>query len=168
MPPRFTFRLQRLLDQRISNEKRQQIELVRRRGVVAAEQRKLQELKDREQMILRRMTPGQGEVLNIQERTQCEYWLEQTMKEQVAQEGVLQQAMQAVREQELTVQKAGQDVKVLEKLKEKQREDFRVEQLRIEQYFLDDVANQQFIRRERQDAERAAAAEARAALEVAE
>jgi flagellar biosynthesis chaperone FliJ len=78
--------------------------------------------------------------------------IDESMKEQVSQQGRIAQAESAVVEQLQVVKQRGIDVKALEKLQEKQREEHRLDQLREEGLFMDDLAGQGFLRRRKQTA----------------
>jgi flagellar export protein FliJ len=147
----FKFRLERLLDVRVMREKQAQQELqARRQQVVAEEQRMTQmqqeELRHREEQ---KQPFARGD--DLYQFQMRRYFLEQaideSMKDQVTQQGRIAQAEAAVVEQQQVVKQRGIDVKALEKLQEKQREEHRLEQLREEGLFLDDLAGQGFLRR---------------------
>jgi flagellar export protein FliJ len=161
----FRFRLERLLDVRIMREKQAQQELQVRRHKVTAEEQRLVEMQG-EEIRLRdeqKQPFGRGDDLyQFQMRRHfLEKAIEENVKEQGTQHGRIEQAKAAVVEQLEVVKQAGIDVKALEKLKDKQREEHRVEQLREEGLFMDDLAGQGFLRR-RKHAELVAAEEAAA------
>lgn len=168
----FRFRLERLLDVRVMREKQAQQELqARRQQVVAEEQRLVQmqqeELRLREEQKLP-LQPGEDLYQFQMRRHFLEKSIEQNVQGQTSQHGRIQQAKDAVVQQQQVVKQCGIDVKALEKLKEKQREEHRLDQLREEGLFMDDLAGQGFLRRQKQaqlvEAEEAAA---RAAKETA-
>lgn len=142
----FTFRLQKLLDIRVTREKLAQQELIVRQMKLRQELDKLEQLHQRERELIARMTPQPGEMINVDERWMCERYIKVVRKDQEMQQLNVDAAEKRVVEQEAVVTQARIDVKVLEKLKEKQREEFHAEMLREEAYFLDDISSQQFIR----------------------
>ena len=147
----FRFRLERLLDVRVMREKQAQQELQARRQQVLNEEQRLQEMQQ-EELRLReeQKAPFQrGEDLyQFQMRRHfLEKAIDENVKEQTNQHGRIQQAKDAVVQQLEVVKQRGIDVKALEKLKEKQREEHRLEQLREEGLFMDDLAGQGFLRR---------------------
>ena len=164
----FKFRLERLLDVRVMREKQAQQELqARRQQVVAEEQRLVQMQGEEVRLREEQKAPLErgGDLYQFQMRR---HFLEKAIVENVqgqeAQHGRIQQAKDAVVEQQEVVKQRGIDVKALEKLKEKQREEHRLEQLREEGLFMDDLAGQGFLRRRNRDA--MVAAEEAAAREI--
>lgn len=147
----FRFRLERLLDVRIMREKQAQQELQARRQQVVAEEQRLVEMQS-EEIRLREEQKAPlergGDLYQFQMRR---HFLEKAIVENVQgqeqQQGRIQQAKDAVVQQQDVVKQRGIDVKALEKLKEKQREEHRLEQLREEGLFMDDLAGQGFLRR---------------------
>lgn len=158
----FRFRLERLLDVRIMREKQAQQELQARRLQAQAEEQRLVDLQHREQQLReeQRAPFRRGEDLHEfqMRRHFLERAINESLQEQERQRGRIATAHQRVAEQIQVVTQAGIDVKALEKLKEKQREEHRIDQLREEGLFLDDLAGQGFLRR-RALAERIAAEE---------
>ena len=156
----FKFRLERLLDVRIMREKQAQQELQARRHQVVAEEQRLVQMQSSElQLREEQKVPfGRGDDLyQFQMRRHfLEKAIDANVAEQTNQHGRIQQAKDAVVQQLEIVKQCGIDVKALEKLKEKQREEHRVEQLREEGLFLDDLAGQGFLRRRVQAAHIAA------------
>lgn len=149
----FRFRLERLLDVRIMREKQAQQELQARRQQVLNEEQRLVEMQG-EEMRLRteqKLPYQRGEDLYQFEmrRHFLEKAIDENVKEQTTQHGRIQQAKDAVVQQLEVVKQRGIDVKALEKLKEKQREEHRLEQLREEGLFMDDLAGQGYLRRQK-------------------
>ena len=159
----FKFRLERLLDVRLMREKMAQQELQARRQQVIAEEQRLQQMQaDEIRLREEQKEPFRkgDDLYEFQMRRHfLEKSIEENVKEQGAQHGRIEQAKAAVVEQQEVVKQKGIEVKALEKLKEKQREEHRLDQLREEGLFMDDLAGQGFLRR-RKHAERVAAEEA--------
>lgn len=157
----FKFRMQRLLDVRVMREQLAQSELLRLRQVLAAEQQKLEQIKAEEQRLRAEQALPFAKGDDLVEYVHRREWLEKAIKanveqEQPAQHGAIRSAEQAVSDQQDVVKQRGIEVKALEKVKEKQREEHRVEQLREEGLFMDDLAGQGFLRRRTQRARIAA------------
>lgn len=152
----FKFRMQRLLDVRVMREQMAQSELLRLRQEVLREQRKLEAMRVEEQ----RMRTEQARPLergeDLMEFAAKRDWLEKSIKangqEQVQQQGAIQKAERAVSDQQDVVKQRGIEVKALEKVREKQREEHRLDQLREEGLYMDDLAGQGFLRRRSQAA----------------
>ncbi len=165
----FRFRLERLLDVRVMREKQAQQELQARRQQVAAEEQRLVEMQgDEIRLREEQKQPLErgGDLYQFQMRRHfLEKSIVENVQEQEQQHGRIQQAKDAVIEQQEVVKQRGIDVKALEKLKEKQREEHRLEQLREEGLFMDDLAGQGFLRRRTKAA--MVAAEEAAAREAA-
>ncbi|MCW2922561.1 MAG: Flagellar FliJ protein [Thermoleophilia bacterium] len=150
-------------------EKQAQQELQARRQQVMAEEHRLVEMQHEEVQLREEqklpLARG-GDLYQFQMRR---HFLEKAIVENVQgqeqQHGRIQQAKDAVVQQQDVVKQRGIDVKALEKLKEKQREEHRLEQLREEGLFMDDLAGQGFLRRKNIAA--MVAAEEAAAREVA-
>lgn len=147
----FKFRLERLLDVRVMREKQAQQELQARRQQVVAEEQRLQQMQGEELRLReeqKQPLERGGDLYQFQMRR---HFLEKSIVDNVqgqeAQHGRIQQAKDAVVQQQDVVKQRGIDVKALEKLKEKQREEHRLEQLREEGLFMDDLAGQGFLRR---------------------
>jgi len=161
----FKFRLARLLDVRVMREKQAQQELQARRQQVVAEQQRLVDMRTEEQRLReeQRVPYQRGE--DLDQFQMRRHFMEKAIKENVAgqdtQEDRIRDAERRVVEQVQVVTQRGIEVKALEKLQEKQREEHRLEQLREEGLFLDDLAGQGFLRRRTQramiDAEETAA-----------
>jgi flagellar export protein FliJ len=147
----FRFRLQRLLDVRIMREKQAQSELQARRQQVLVEEQKLAQLHAEEaQLREQQARPFQrGDDLPefAMRRTFLEGAIKAKVQEQDAQHGRIQTAKQAVLVQQDVVKQCGIDVKALEKLRDKLREEHRLDQLREEGLYMDDLAGQGFLRR---------------------
>lgn len=147
----FRFRLERLLDVRIMREKQAQQELQARRQQVAAEEQRLAEMQEEEIRLREEQKEPfrRGDDLyQFQMRRHfLERAIEDSVKDQTTQHGRVQQAKDAVLAQQEVVKQRGIEVKALEKLQDKQREEHRLEQLREEGLFLDDLAGQGFLRR---------------------
>ncbi|MCW2923295.1 MAG: Flagellar FliJ protein [Thermoleophilia bacterium] len=164
----FRFRLRRLLDVRVMREKQAQQELQARRQQVVAEEQRLREMQA-EEVDLREQQRAPlergGDLYQFEMRR---HFLEKAIKDNVAGQGTQQtrirDAERRVLEQVEVVKQRGIEVKALEKLEEKQREEHRVEQLREEGLFMDDLAGQGFLRRRTRDAR--VAAEDQAAREA--
>jgi flagellar export protein FliJ len=143
--------LQRLLDVRIMREKQAQHELQARRQQVVAEEQRLVEMQAEEvRLRAEQNVPLErgGDLYQFQMRRHfLEVSIKENVQEQGTQHGRIESAKQAVVEQAGVVRQCGIDVKALEKLQEKQREEHRLEQLREEGLFLDDLAGQGFLRR---------------------
>lgn len=152
----FRFRLQRLLDVREMREKQAQMELQSRRLIVEEEQQQLVALQDREVELHAEQRAPLERGGDLHEFAMRRHFLEGEIKdivqEQVQQQGRIQKAEQAVVEQTEIVKQCGIDVKALEKLRDKQREEHRLDQLREEGLFMDDLAGQGFLRRRTQRA----------------
>lgn len=152
----FRFRLERLLDVRIMREKQAQQELQARRQQVVAEEARLVEMQGEEQRLRheqKQPLERGGDLYQFQMRRHfLEKAIVESMQSQDQQRGRIEQAKQAVVEQQGVVKQRGIDVKALEKLKEKQREEHRLDQLREEGLFMDDLAGQGFLRRQKQQA----------------
>lgn len=152
----FRFRLERLLDVRVMREKQAQQELQARRQQVLAEEQRLLQIQAEELNLRDQQKQPFQRGDDLYEFQMRRHFLEQAIdanvKEQSAQHGRIQQAKAAVVEQQEVVKQRGVDVKALEKLKEKQREEHRLEQLREEGLFMDDLAGQGFLRRQKQAA----------------
>jgi flagellar export protein FliJ len=161
----FRFRLERLLDVRIMREKQAQQELLARRQQVVAEQQRLEQMQGDEIRLRNEQKEPFRKGDDLYEFQMRRHFLEKAIednvKEQTAQHGRIEQAKAAVLEQQEVVKQKGIEVKALEKLKEKQREEHRLDQLREEGLFMDDLAGQGFLRR-RKHAERVAVEEAAA------
>jgi flagellar export protein FliJ len=147
----FKFRLERLLDVRVMREKQAQQELQARRLQVTAEEQRLVQMQG-EEIRLRdeQKEPFKrgDDLYQFQMRRHfLEKAIDEKVAEQVSQHGRIQQAKDAVIEQMDVVKQRGIDVKALDKLKEKQKEEHRLEQLREEGLFMDDLAGQGFLRR---------------------
>lgn len=142
----FTFRLQKLLNYRETLEKMARLKLAEAEHRLRVENEKMQELIDEENRAIAEITPRKGQIVDPLKRISTEGWLVEHRKRQTMQQWNIDEAQQAVVAAEAAHKKSMQDIKVLEKLREKQREEFRLEQLREEQIFLDDLASQQFIR----------------------
>lgn len=147
----FRFRLERLLDVRIMREKQAQQELQARRQQVVAEEQRLATMQQEEQRLRAEQKEPFRRGDDLYQFQMRRHFLEKAIEEsvdaQATQRGRIEQAKQAVVEQQEVVKQRGIDVKALEKLKEKQREEHRLEQLREEGLFLDDLAGQGFLRR---------------------
>ncbi|MBC7459959.1 MAG: flagellar FliJ family protein [Thermoleophilia bacterium] len=147
----FTFRLQRLLDVRVMWEQQAQSELQVRRQQVVNEQHQLVVLEGRELELREEQRQPLQRGGDLDEFHLKRHFLEQSIKEnaqgQVQQQGRIAQAEQRVIEQVEVVKQRGIDVKAIEKLRENQREEHRLDQLREEGLFLDDLAGQGFLRR---------------------
>jgi flagellar export protein FliJ len=147
----FKFRLERLLDVRIMREKQAQQELLARRQQVVAEEQRLLQMQAHEVDLRQQQKEPFKRGDDLYEFQMRRHFLEQAIdecvKEQTTQHGRIEQAKQAVVEQLEVVKQRGIDVKALEKLKEKQKEEHRLEQLREEGLFMDDLAGQGFLRR---------------------
>ncbi len=152
----FRFRLERLLDVRVMREKQAQQELQARRQQVVTEEQRLVEMQGEEQRLRQEQKQPLergGDLYQFQMRRHfLEKAIVDSMQSQDQQRGRIEQAKQAVVEQQDVVKQRGIDVKALEKLKEKQREEHRLEQLREEGLFMDDLAGQGFLRRQKQAA----------------
>jgi flagellar FliJ protein len=146
----FRFRLERLLDIRIMREKQARQELLARQAQLAVEEQRLEVLNAEAAALQERMTPRAGEVVDFDEIRLCSWALKAKEAEQEEQRQRIAAAHQRVLEQQDVVRERGIEVKALEKLKEKQREEFNQELLAEQAVFLDDLASQQFIRREAQ------------------
>lgn len=159
----FTFRLQRLLDVRVMREQLAQQELVRLRQEAANEEQRLRDMQQAElDLRTEQKQPfSRGDDLyQFQMRRQfLEQAIKDNVQEQGAQQGVIARAHQAVADQQDVLKQKGIEVKALEKMREKQREEHRLDQLREEGLFMDDLAGQGFLRR-RVQAARIAAEEA--------
>lgn len=148
--------MQRLLDVRIMREQMAQSELLRLRQEVVKEQQKLEAMRGEEA----RMRAEQARPLergeDLFEFAAKRDWLEKAIKEngqqQTQQQGVIQKAERACVDQQDVVKQRGIEVKALEKVREKQREEHRIDQLREEGLFMDDLAGQGFLRRRSQAA----------------
>lgn len=168
----FKFRLKRLLDVRIMREQLAQQELVTRRGVVLAEEQKLRDMQQAETDLRdeQRVPFGRGD--DLHQFQMRRHFLEQAIKDnvqgQTQQHDAIKRAQQAVVDQQDVVRQRGIEVKALEKMQEKQREEHRLDQLREEGLFMDDLAGQGFLRRRtiatRVEAEEAMAREEAAAM----
>jgi flagellar export protein FliJ len=147
----FKFRLQRLLDVRIMREQQAQQELLARRHRVTVEERRLLAMKqEQDRLTDEQNRPFQrGDDLQdfANKRVYLEHALNENVAEQRSQEQRIVEAEQRVIEQQEVLKQCGIDVKALEKLRDKQREEHRLEQLREEGLFLDDLAGQGFLRR---------------------
>ena len=152
----FKFRLERLLDVRIMREKQAQQELQARRQQVVAEEQRLVEMQQAELQLREDQKAPFRRGDDLYQFEMRRHFLEQAIKdnvqEQTAQHGRIQAAKDAVVAQMDVVRQCGIDVKALEKLKEKQREEHRLDQLREEGLFMDDLAGQGFLRRKKQQA----------------
>jgi flagellar export protein FliJ len=135
-------------------EKQAQQELqARRQQVISEEQRLVQMQAEEVRLREEQKQPFQrgDDLYEFQMRRHfLEGAIKESMQEQVSQEGRIQQAKDAVVQQQEVVKQRGIDVKALDKLKEKQREEHRLEQLREEGLFMDDLAGQGFLRRRNQ------------------
>lgn len=144
-------------------EKQAQQELQARRQQVIAEEQRLVQMQAHEVDLRRQQQEPFKRGDDLYEFQMRRHFLEQAIdeskKEQVEQQGRIQQAEQAVVDQQQVVKQRGIDVKALDKLKEKQREEHRLDQLREEGLFMDDLAGQGFLRR-RKHAELVASEEA--------
>lgn len=159
----FRFRMQRLLDVRVMREKLAQSELLRLRQVAEAERQKLVVMQQQEQQLraeqARPLERGEDLQAWAMKRVFLEKDIDAKVQEQTQQQGAIQRADQAVVAQTEVVKQRGIDVKALEKVRENQREVHRVDQLREEGLFMDDLAGQGFLRRRTKD-ERIAAEDA--------
>ena len=158
----FRFRLERLLDVRIMREKQAQQELQARRQQVIAEEQRLEQMQQDElRLRTEQKAPFQrgDDLYQFQMRRHfLEKAIDDNVKEQTSQHGRIEQAKAAVVQQQEVVKQRGIEVKALEKLKDKQRDEHRLDQLREEGLFMDDLAGQGFLRR-RKHAELVAAEE---------
>jgi len=163
----FKFRLQRLLDVRVMREKIAQGELQVRRQQVVNEQQKLVRLQQEEVQLREDQRQPLERGGDLHEFEMKRHFLELAIKakgqEQVQQQGRIAEAERAVVQQQEVVKQAGIDVKALEKVKENQREEHRLDQLREEGLFMDDLAGQGFLRRRKHGEIVAAEEAARAA-----
>jgi flagellar FliJ protein len=152
----FRFRLERLLDVRVMREKQAQQELQARRQQVIAEEQRLEQMRVDEQRLRAEQKEPFRRGDDLYEFQMRRHFLEGAIKENVQEQGNqqtrIQQAQAAVVQQQEVVKQRGIDVKALDKLKEKQREEHRLEQLREEGLFMDDLAGQGFLRRRKQAA----------------
>jgi flagellar protein FliJ len=156
----FKFRLERLLDVRVMREKQAQQELQARRQQVVAEEQRLVQMQQHEISLREQQKEPFRRGDDLYEFQMRRHFLEQAInenvQEQTNQHGRIEQARQAVVEQQDVVRQRGIDVKALEKLKDKQKEEHRLDQLREEGLFMDDLAGQGFLRRRTQAARIAA------------
>lgn len=156
----FRFRLQRLLDVREMREKQAQQELQARRLQVTAEEQRLAQMQQTELDLRAEQAQPFGRGDDLYQFEMRRHFLEQAIKdnvqEQATQHGRIEDAKRRVVEQQEVVKQRGIEVKALEKLREKQREEHRLDQLREEGLFLDDLAGQGFLRRRSQAAQIAA------------
>jgi flagellar export protein FliJ len=152
----FRFRLERLLDVRVMREKQAQQELQARRQQVVAEEQRLVQMQGEESRLREQQKEPFRRGDDLYQFQMRRHFLEEAIKQsvqdQTAQHGRIQEAKNRVVEQQQVVKQAGIDVKALEKLKEKQREEHRLDQLREEGLFMDDLAGQGFLRRRTQEA----------------
>lgn len=150
----FTFRLQRLLEIREMREKAAQQELIVLRHRLQDEQQKLVQLQADERRLHDSLTMPVGRVGDLQKLQNQREWTERAIKEnqqaQRDQQRAISAAEAAVVAQQEVVKQRGIEVKALDKLRDKQREEHRIEQLREEGLFLDDLAGQGFLRRRQQ------------------
>lgn len=150
----FTFRLQRLLEIREMREKAAQQELIVLRHKLQDEEVALTQLIAEGVRLHDSLTMPVGRVGNLQQLQNERDWTERAIKDnaqaQVNQKRVIVDAENAVAAQQEVVKQRGIEVKALDKLREKQREEHRIEQLREEGLFLDDLAGQGFLRRRTQ------------------
>jgi flagellar export protein FliJ len=150
----FRFRLERLLDVRVMREKQAQQELQARRQQVIAEEQRLGQMRVEEQRLRAEQKQPFQRGDDLYEFQMRRHFLEGAIKENVQEQGNqhtrIDQAKAAVVQQQEVVKQRGIDVKALEKLKEKQREEHRLDQLREEGLFMDDLAGQGFLRRRKQ------------------
>jgi flagellar export protein FliJ len=148
--------LQRLLDVREMREKQAQQELQARRMRVITEQQQLAAMQAREVELRDEQKAPLERGADLHEFAMRRHFLEISIKENVQEQGQqktrIQNAERAVVEQMDVVKQRGVDVKALEKLREKQREEHRLDQLREEGLFMDDLAGQGFLRRRTQRA----------------
>ena len=132
-------------------EKQAQQELQARRQQVVAEEQRMVEMQQEELRLREEQKQPFSRGDDLYQFQMRRHFLEQaidaSMSEQVSQQSRIAQAEAAVVAQLQEVKQRGIDVKALEKLKEKQREEHRLEQLREEGLFLDDLAGQGFLRR---------------------
>lgn len=135
-------------------EKQAQQELVVLRGKLATEEAALERLVAEEAALAERLVTIPGQALDLQDRLFTENAIQRKRQEQRDQQGRIDQAGQAVRDQQAVVTQRGVEVKALEKLREKQVEEHRLDQLREEGIFLDDLAGQGFLRRRTQERQR--------------
>lgn len=153
----FKFRLKRLLDVRLMREQQEQQKLITFRQKVVEEQQRLVQMQQVEQRLRTEQNQPLQRGDDIHEFVNKRAWYEKEIKEnmqqQQAQQGNIQQAEQAVLVQQQVVKQAGIDVKALEKVEDKQREEHRIDQLREEGLFMDDLAGQGFLRRKKQEEE---------------
>jgi flagellar export protein FliJ len=156
----FRFRLSRLLDVRVMREKQAQQELLARRQQVTIEEQRLAKLEAEEQQLRadQRVPFQRGEDLYRFEmrRHFLEQAIKQSLTDQTAQKQRISDAQARVLEQIEVVKQRGIEVKALEKLETKQREEHRLDQLREEGLFMDDLAGQGYMRRRTIAAEDAA------------
>lgn len=165
----FKFRLARLLDVRVMREKQAQQELQARRQQVVAEEQRMTQMQQEEIRLREEQKQPFGRGDDLYQFQMRRHFLEQaidaSMQEQISQQGRIAQAEAAVVAQQQVVKQCGIDVKALEKLQDKQREEHRLEQLREEGLFMDDLAGQGFLRRRKHaelvESEEAAARQAR-------
>jgi flagellar export protein FliJ len=156
----FKFRMQRLLDVRVMREKLAQSELLALRQKAELEHQKLAMMQAEEQQLRAAQARPLERGEDLREWAAKRVWLEKEIvakqQEQVQQQSAIKRAEQAVAAQQEVVKQCGIDVKALEKVRENQREVHRVDQLREEGLFMDDLAGQGFLRRRTKDAQIAA------------
>lgn len=147
----FKFRLKRLLDVRIMREKQEQQTLIKLRQIVVEQEQILVQMQASEQRLREDQKRPLERGDDLQEFAHRRAWLEQAINEnlrnQSNQQNEIRKAEAAVVAQQAVVQQAGIDVKALEKVQDKKREEHRLEELREEGLFMDDLAGQGFLRR---------------------
>jgi flagellar FliJ protein len=158
-PRTFTFRLEKLLKVRILREQQAQAEVIAARVALQREEHKLAQLHTEADTIVEDMTPGPTKPFIPHERLAWEHKLKQKKQEIEIQKPRIPAAEQFLRDKQQILTQRGIEVKALEKLKEKKQEEHRLELLREQAIFLDDLSSQQYIRQEAERALRAAEAE---------
>ncbi|MCW2949649.1 MAG: hypothetical protein JWN41_662 [Thermoleophilia bacterium] len=132
-------------------EKQAQSELQVRRQQVLNEIAELEAMMHHEQHLRYEQNLPLERGGDLHEFQMKRHFLEIAIKEngqkQLQQQGRIAEAERRVVEQVEVVKQRGIDVKALEKLRDKQREEHRLDQLREEGLFMDDLAGQGFLRR---------------------
>ena len=136
---RFRFRLQRVMDARVTIERQRQRDMAEAQGELADQQKKLKELeaeleeteRDQRNMVQRPVKAGDALI-------QHRWHRELRTRIRVQQEQVAKAATK-VEEARVRLVEASKDRKVLEKLKERRLEEYHKEELTQQQNQLDDV-----------------------------
>jgi len=148
MPARtFKFKLQTVLDHKQKQEEEEQRELVRRKDILAKEERRLKRLKDIQETRKRELAEKSAQgLLNVEEIQMYHQFQKRLSAEISAQSIRVQQAQADVEWQREKLLEAMKERKTYEKLKEKHYQAWLAETEAEERKLLDEIATTKFDR----------------------